>query len=150
MSAARRSLVVAATAVVAVAAGCGQWSDPVDSRVGTAGLPTTLQDLEAKRWILEGRGGPGATLVFDEDTVRGSAPCNTYRGAFDLDGDTGIDIRDLATTRQACSAAVLRAERRYLVALAAVDTVHVDDDNDRLTLSDGYGDSLRFRGIGRT
>lgn len=135
-----------------IAAGCG-WSDTVDSRYATAGLPTTLQDLEAHRWVLD----PGdssvdvdaatpATVRFEgeDDMVAGRAPCNSFRGRFELDGEETIEISHLASTRKACPEPVMRSEDEYLAALVAVDTVDVDDDGDRLVLRSDDDHRLSF------
>jgi heat shock protein HslJ len=138
-------------ALALVGAGCGHWSDAVDSRSATAGLPTTLEDLEAHRWALD----PGdssiavaedarPTIAFDDDAVHGSAGCNLFRGGFSLDGDEGIEIEGLSTTRRLCPELVMTTEQDFLAALADVDTVDVNDDHDRLVLQTDHGPRLAF------
>jgi heat shock protein HslJ len=139
-----------AVGVTTIGAGCG-WSDVVDSRTATAGLPTTLQDLEAHEWLLDpadsslgGTVEAAVTIVFDDDVVTGRGPCNSYHGAFDLDGDEGIEIGPLASTLRACPTPVMQAEDDYLAALEAVDTVDMEDDGDRLVLHDDDHVRLTF------
>jgi heat shock protein HslJ len=144
-------LVAAAGLVVAFgAAGCSEWTDAVDSRSATAGLPSTLQDLEAHRWVLDPDrssidvvASALPTLAFDAESVQGSASCNLFRGGFSLDGETGIEIEGLSSTRRACAAPVMAAEHDYLAALAAIDTVD-SDDHDRLVLKNHDGLRLTF------
>lgn len=134
----RRTLAVAVACLALVAAGCG---DDADTRSETAGMPTTLQDLQAERWVLDGEasspsiGSPSAvTIAFEDDSVHGSAPCNTYGGPFELDDDS-LSLGPLASTMRACEDdAVTAAETEYLAALESVESVEVDDD-DRLVLT---------------
>jgi heat shock protein HslJ len=139
-----RSSLLGVTAVLVVAAaGCG-WNDAVDSRSATAGLPTTRQDIEEHEWVLD-RADSSLTVDDDNpvtlsvtDDVSGTAPCNAYRGTFDLGGelgDGGVEISDIVLTRRACEAATMRAEDEFIAALEAVDHVSVDRDDDRMTLT---------------
>jgi heat shock protein HslJ len=107
-------------------------------------LPTTLQNLEAHRWVLDGRGPQRPTIAFDDPAIHGSAGCNLFRGRFTLDGQHGIDIDNLSTTRQSCPAETMAAEQAFLTALTAIDSVHVDDDHDHLVLRDDHGHRLAF------
>jgi heat shock protein HslJ len=157
----RRRAVVAGAAMMAAvglaAAGCG-WDDAVDSRAATAGLPSTQADVEAHDWVLDRSASSltaadetPVTLAVAGDDVSGAAPCNTYRGTFDLGADDSVEIRDIAVTQMACEAPVMEAEDEYLAALAAVDHVEVDvddegrDDRDRMTLTGDDGLRLAFR-----
>jgi heat shock protein HslJ len=136
----RRRAVVAGAAMMAAvglaAAGCG-WDDAVDSRAATAGLPSTQADVEAHDWVLDRSASSltaadetPVTLAVAGDDVSGAAPCNTYRGTFDLGADDSVEIRDIAVTQMACEAPVMEAEDEYLAALAAVDHVEVDVDDE--------------------
>jgi heat shock protein HslJ len=132
----RRLLVVV---LVPVVGAC--WSDSNDSRSATAGLPTLRQDLEANEWVLDRSATSLSldddnpiTLVIQDDAISGIGPCNTYRGRFELDGDT-VEISDLALTQRACVPSTMEAEDEFMRALAASDSVEVSDD--RLVLSDG-------------
>jgi heat shock protein HslJ len=140
----RPSLLAVTPVLVAAAAGCG-WNDAVDSRSATAGLPTTRQDIEEHEWVLDRDNSSltvdddnPATLSVTDDDVSGTAPCNAYRGTFDLGGelgDGGVEISDIALTRRACEAATMRSEDEFIAALEAVDHVSVDRDDDRMTLT---------------
>lgn len=156
---AARRLVFAARVVAAlglVAAGCG-GNDDDDSRATTAGLPSTRVDIEAHEWVLDREDSSltvdddnPVTLRVDGDTVTGLAPCNTYRGAFELGADDSVEVGPLALTRMACPGSAMEAEDEYVAALEAVDHVELDvdeegrDDADRMVLT-GDGVRLSFR-----
>jgi heat shock protein HslJ len=136
-----------AFALVLGAAAC--TTDGTDTRVETAGLPSTRQDLEAHEWVLDGRGSSPAirragrvTITFDGDAAFGTGPCNTYRATLEVDdiGD-GVTIEDLRTTLRACGDAAMRAEDEYFAALEAVTSADADHDDDHLTLT---GDGVRL------
>jgi heat shock protein HslJ len=152
-----RPSLLAVTVVLAAAAGCG-WNDAVDSRTATAGLPTTRQDIEEHEWVLDRADSSltvdddnPVTLSVTRDDVSGTAPCNAYRGTFDLGGDLGdggVEISDIVLTNRACEEATMRAEDEFIAALEAVDHVSVDEDDDRMTLTRDDGDNaihLAFR-----
>jgi heat shock protein HslJ len=152
----RPSLLAITLALVAAAAGCG-WNDAVDSRSATAGLPSIRQDLEEHEWVLD-RADSSLTVDDDNpvslsvtgDDVSGTAPCNAYRGTFDLGGDLGdggVEISDIVLTRRACGDRTMRSEDEFVAALGIVDRVSVDEDDDRMTLTNGDDDiRLAFRG----
>ncbi len=106
-------------------------------------------DVEAEQWVLaepESSVSVGAdahvTLGVEDDTVSGSAPCNSYRGPIRIDGDH-VEIGPLATTLRGCPDRLMRADDEYLAALEAADTIDVSVD--RLILSNDRGVRLVFR-----
>jgi heat shock protein HslJ len=138
------------------AAGCGPTS--VYSRSDTAGLPSTRQGIEEHEWVLD-RGDSSlvvdddnpVTLAVHDDEVAGAAPCNAYRGSFELDDDDTVDITDIALTRRACEPTTMEAEDEVVAALEAVDHARVEDgdddddvDDDRLVLENDDGVRLAF------
>jgi heat shock protein HslJ len=134
----RRFLTVAIT----VASMCllGACGDDADSRSETAGMPTTIAELQAERWVLDGEassptiaGAGSVTIDFDEDEVHGTAPCNSYGGPFELDGDS-ISMGPLVSTMMACGDDIDAAETDYLRGLETVETAEIDDD-ERLVLT---------------
>jgi heat shock protein HslJ len=133
-----RLLPAALVCIALVAAGCG---DDADTRSETAGMPTTLEDLQAERWVLDGEASTpsitdaegAVTIAFDAEEVHGTGPCNVYGGAFEVDDDS-ISLGPLASTMRACEDPINRAETDYLAALEAVESSEIDDD-DRLVLS---------------
>lgn len=148
-----------AAAVALASAGCG-WNDDVDSRAATAGLPSTLADIEAHEWLLDRANSSltvdddnPVTLSVEGDLVSGRAPCNTYRGGFDIGADDSVEIGPLALTRMACPGSAMEAEDEFVAALEKVDHAEVDvdedgrDDRDRLILTGDDGVRLVFRSI---
>ena len=155
----RRFLTLAATAALVglVAAGCG-WNDSVDSLAATEGLPSTRTDIEAHDWVLDysdsslsSESENPVTLTVDGDRIFGVAPCNTYRGTFELGRDESVEITDVAVTQKACDPRTMDAEDEYLAALEGVDRVKLDvddegrDDRDRLVLEGPDELRLSFR-----
>lgn len=56
------------------------------------------------------------TLSFEAGAVSGNAGCNTFRGAYVVDGRS-VKIGPLATTRKACPEPLMKQEREFLAAL---------------------------------
>ncbi|MFA9444224.1 META domain-containing protein [Egicoccus sp. AB-alg6-2] len=96
-------------------------------------------ELTGSTWLLtEGEGPAGSVLVadgarvtlrFDEasDQLGGVSGCNHYGAEVALDGDA-IEVGGLGGTEMACEQPLMEVERRYLDALAGVDTVTVEGD----------------------
>lgn len=138
----RSALALTALLLLPVIGACS--TDETDTRAETAGLPSLEVEVGAREWSLDRaasrpviEGDEPITLTIRDGEAAGTAPCNTFRGGVELDGDA-LAVGDLATTRMACDEAVLAAEDAFLEALASVTTAEVDDD-DRLVL-DGDGD----------
>jgi heat shock protein HslJ len=155
----RTFVMLGLVAVAVSAAGCG-WNDDVDSRAATAGLPSIRADIEAHEWLLDRDDSSltvdddvPVTLSVNGDTVSGRAPCNTYRGSFELGADGSVEIDGLALTRMACPGSAMEAEDEYVAALEQVDHAEVEvdedgrDDRDRLVLTGDDGVRLAFRSI---
>ena len=76
------------------------------------------------------------TAVFDEEgQLSGSAGCNNYSAAFEVDGEM-INIGPAITTRMACSdpEGIMEQEMEYLAALGMASSYQFEDD--RLVLLD--------------
>jgi heat shock protein HslJ len=96
-----------------------------------SGVPTrrmSVAELEGVQWTLlkldwsDPYGGePPITIVFDGERVAGSSGCNRYFAAV-AEGDVpgGISVGQAGGTMMACPDEVMKGERRYLGALAAV------------------------------
>jgi heat shock protein HslJ len=75
----------------------------------------------------------------DDGTVSGWAGCNTYSGAYTLDGDV-LTFGPLATTKMACADDVMAQEAAFLSAMTEVAGSAIEGT--QLTLVDGSGTSL--------
>lgn len=105
-------------------------------------------------WMLTGIAGPDGTmttpltiptLMFEGDSVSGSASCNQYFGPYQIDGSS-ITFGPLASTEMYCGEpGVMDQEAAYLGALATVDTWSMDGDT--LTLSGSGTELLRYDAI---
>ncbi len=145
-----RSVAVGIAAALALVSLACATPTSNDTRSATAGLPNVEQSLMANEWVLDPDQSSlssahlsEVTLSFSaEQLLAGSAPCNTYRGTFSLDGSS-IAISDLAQTQIACDQPVMDAEREYLEALAAITTVDTRQ-RDRLVLEGDGGLQLSF------
>lgn len=119
---------------VAALAGCGGGDDDSD---GPA--------LEGTEWTLvSGVDAPEdavPTLTLEEGLAGGFSGCNTYRGPYELDGDS-ISLGPLAGTLIGCPGPEADTEAAYLAALEDVDAWAVDGGE--LVLSMGGDEVLRF------
>ena len=118
---------------------------------GCAGTPAggTTTDQVVGEWELVSGTAAGAvlpkpsrasaTLLLDGTRAGGRSFCNHYGTRYSLDGDT-IRFEGLGGTEMACAPAVMTAERAYLSALSAVDTVTMDGEDLLLT-----GDDVELR-----
>jgi heat shock protein HslJ len=132
-------------ACVGLLGACGDHSraDELDALV-----PHEPGDLDRTAWVLVATGDSDAvaanlrsTLNIENGTASGTGPCNNYNVTFAVDG-TDLDTGEVASTKQACPARVMRAEDRFFRTLAAVDTVEMEDD--RLVLSGPHDTRLVF------
>lgn len=108
----------------------------------TACLGSDLADSVEGSWqmtsgTVDGEGIPildshPVTITFEEGQVSGTAACNGYSGAFEMNGSS-ISLSDPAMTEMACfPEETMRAETLFGEAITRVDTVTVDGN---LTLS---------------
>ncbi len=115
-------------------AGCGGDDDD-------AGGPP----LEETDWMLasgvEAPADSMPTLTLAEGAANGFGGCNTFRGGYEVDGES-ITIGPLAGTLMACEEPKMAAEGAYLPALEAADSWAVEDGE--LVLSTDGEETLRF------
>jgi heat shock protein HslJ len=78
--------------------------------------------------------GTFTTLLLADGQLSGNAPCNTYSGAYTLEGTT-INVSSIVRTKMACPA--LEQEDAYLTALADVASYTIDGDTLVLAGADG-------------
>ena len=81
--------------------------------------------------------GTTLTATFTPDgQVSGNAGCNTYTGAYTLDG-TSLTVGPLATTMMACEQPIMDQETKFLAALQVPTTVETSGGT--VTLRDAAG-----------
>ncbi len=84
--------------------------------------------------------GTKVTVVLAADeTVSGSAGCNSFSGTYSV-ADDGVSFSPLATTKMACAGYVMAQERVFLDAMSEVASYVIDGE--QLTVSDGSGAML--------
>ena len=82
------------------------------------------------------KGDAPITLTFKAGALSGDAGCNTFRGAYVVDGK-GVKTGPLAVTRKACAEDVMKQEREFLAALESAVTWAVEGDTLDMHRSDG-------------
>ncbi|MBY0276470.1 META domain-containing protein [Candidatus Binatia bacterium] len=84
--------------------------------------------------------GTSLSLSFAGGTVSGSAGCNTFRGAYKVQGDR-VAIGRLSTTRKACPGdGVMKQESNFVAALEKAETWKIESGE--LTLRGADGERL--------
>jgi heat shock protein HslJ len=115
--------------------------------VTLASQPTTLAGTSwqvtrynnGKQAVTTLRAGTTLTVVFGpDDTVSGSAGCNTYRGTYSTDG-TKVTFGPTGTTRKICDNPdrVMEQEQQFLKALATVAVARFEGDTLELRTAEG-------------
>jgi heat shock protein HslJ len=98
--------------------------------------------LEDTRWVLESYGEPGnlkaviadteitAEFVSAEDTVKGSAGCNSYFGSYELKGSQLSIPGPIGATEMYCMEpeGVMDQEQEYLAVLQLAQSYEIDGD----------------------
>lgn len=106
-----------------------QVTDYADPR-NTTGMTNVLKDTTL-------------TANFSADNVvSGSAGCNTYRGAYELEGTSLTIPGPLATTAMACAEEVMAQETVFLDNLQAVAGFKLDDAAPQLHLLNDKGQAI--------
>jgi heat shock protein HslJ len=110
---------------------------------GSSG-PAANDPLEGTSWTLmayrKTRPIPGTTLTatFEGGQVHGSAGCNTYRGPYEVDGDT-IAMGALAITEMAClePEGAMEQETLFMEFLQDARRYRLDEGQLQILRSDG-------------
>jgi heat shock protein HslJ len=81
---------------------------------------------------LNGKGplaGTEITLSFEDGKVSGSAGCNTYFGAYKVEGEDKLTFSDLANTEMAClePEGIMEQETQYLGTLRGATGLRLSD-----------------------
>jgi heat shock protein HslJ len=139
-----RVTILAAVALLAgTLAGCAAPADDAEPEA------TAVSDLNGEWQLTKASDADGTlavngipvTLVIADDSASGQAPCNTYTGEVEIDGDT-VAFGTIAQTLIACTDdSRNELESRYLAALEEVSGSTLGDDT--LTLT-GEAVTLQF------
>ncbi len=105
--------------------------------------------FEGTEWTVtgfnNGKGGVVSTLagtelsaVFSDGGYGGSSGCNTFRGEYEIDGDT-LHLGPAAGTRKMCARpdGIMEQESQFLAALSTVGTYRIDGHTLELRREDG-------------
>ena len=102
--------------------------------------------VQGTSWWVEDIGGQGVvdmshtTIEFtDDDGIVGDTGCNRYFGGVEINGST-ITAGPLASTRKACSEALMDQESKFFQAMSSVVSWEIADTG-LLHLSDADGNS---------
>jgi heat shock protein HslJ len=79
----------------------------------TITLIAALASLAGSEWVPKTDAKPERFVQFKEADIAGNAGCNRFFGRYTFDG-AAIMIGPLASTRMACPAEVMEAERAWL------------------------------------
>ena len=111
-------------------------------RVGTE---TSAVDFENITWVLDSYGQPGNLQAVLRDTeitvefeseggqVVGSAGCNRYFGAYELDGNKLSIVGPIGSTKMACPEQIMEQEQEYMKSLQAAVSVLIEDGELQIT-----------------
>ena len=114
-----------------------------------AGNSNAIDPLDGTSWKLVSYHGAdviaeqGLTAQFENETVSGSAGCNSYGGTYQVDGET-IQIKDIISTLMACTEpqGVMEQEAGFLGDLTNAQTFHLV--NGQLEIVSSTGETLTF------
>ena len=131
----RLAILAAVTLVAGALAGCAAPADDAEPEA------TAVSDLNGEWQLTKASDAAGAltgngtpvTLVIADDSASGQAPCNSYTGAVEIDGES-VAFGTIAQTLMACTDdARTELETRYLAALEEVSGSTVTGDTLTLT-----------------
>jgi heat shock protein HslJ len=112
------------------------------SACGLLGTPS--DPLNESSWRLTELGSTpvienrAPTLQFTDGSVRGSAGCNSFQGNYSAAGQR-INFKELSMTLMACpdEQGVMEQERRFFIAMQAVENFQIDGAKLMLITQDG-------------
>lgn len=110
-----------------------------------AGAAYAASSSPSGKWLAEDIDGGGVidrlqtTLeIRDDGIVTGMGGCNRYAGSAKFDG-AAIKFLPMASTRMACTPAVMKQESKFHATLEKVRAWRVDEARRKLILLDGQG-----------
>lgn len=147
-----RTLLFAA-ALVAVSLAACTTEGGASPKTSPSASPAGGTALEGTPWQLTDYVGPegglvgvpevvAATATFADAKVSGNSGCNSYTGAYTLDGDK-MTITGVSTTMMACGPVEMAFETAYTTALGKVASYRIVGDKLELSTAEGVV-GLRF------
>jgi len=118
--------------------------------VGLVACGPTRTILDDTKWVLESYGEPGnlkavvadteitAEFVSDEQTVKGSAGCNSYFGSYEVEGSQLSIPGPIAVTEMAClePEGIMDQEQEYLAILESAETFKIEGNQLQINSGD--------------
>lgn len=95
---------------------------------------STVAELQASTWQLQGASGDTFTLQVAGDKVAGKGGCNRYFGGVTQQGDGVLTLGAMGATRMMCMGDLAGKENNYLQTLGKVATYQIKGK--QLVLSD--------------
>ncbi|BBS88098.1 META domain-containing protein [Aeromonas media] len=86
---------------------------------------STLAELQASTWQLQGASGDTFTLQVAGDKVAGKGGCNRYFGGITEQGDGVLALGPMGATRMMCTGELAGKEMNYLQALEKVASFQI-------------------------
>lgn len=108
--------------------GCG--GDALDLLIGPE---WTVDRLEGS--ALDEAADRPTFSISEEGQIFGTTGCNRFTGAFSVNGEGGVAIGPLASTRMACNDALMKQEQAFLQALDASESFDFGPDGALLLMS---------------
>ena len=119
------------------------WAVLLLATMNAVAYAQTTADNPVGRWLAESIRGGGVIdrlqtvlEVGADGAISGTGGCNAMRGRATISGDT-IIFGSIASTRKACSPAVMDQESKFFAALNDTQTWRVDPVRRKLILMDG-------------
>jgi len=108
------------------------------------GMLSSASSLEDTSWTLVDLAGTPpiegttVTVEFADGNIGGSTGCNSYGGAYELNGET-VTFDEMVSTLMAClePEGAMDQEQRFLEILNAAESIRVSGDRLQIIASDG-------------
>lgn len=113
--------------------------------LAACGKSGTSENLDGTEWVLQSLNGLSplagtqVTLAFEGGQASGSAGCNSYFGAYRVEGQEGLTFDAIANTEMAClePAGIMEQETQYLEILRGATSFRISDAELEMTGTGG-------------
>jgi len=113
--------------------------------LAACGKSGTSANLDGTEWVLQSLNGLSpllgtrVTLAFEGGQASGSAGCNSYFGAYRVEGQDGLIFDAIANTEMAClePAGIMEQETQYLEILRGASSFRLSDGELEMTGTGG-------------